>query len=204
MHVSFREILLTLCRIAYFDSPTATTRSCDVLCLYILMSTHPSSAQLRQTHSWHVSELAERAFFFFVLFSVTSHTAAIQNNKSSTLHEVEGQGPLVLLWAYYEHIALCWVRQTNKTKCYFLPVLLLEPWILWYLSAWKKKKIPYPLRSSWTALLTGQLFLSTVTAMTEFFRGWRGPNRWTLPTCCVAGSVVFVGQQNTWWLSATF
>lgn len=64
MHVSFREILLTLCRIAYFDSPTATTRSCDVLCLYILMSTHPSSAQLRQTHSWHVSELAERAFFF--------------------------------------------------------------------------------------------------------------------------------------------
>lgn len=156
----------------------------------------------KHTHDMCQNWLRGLSFFCFVQRDVSYGS----HSKQQVFYSTWGWGPrppsftLSLLWAHCSVLG----KANKQNEMLFSSCSPLGAMDFMIFVSLEKKKIPYPLRSSWTALLTGQLFLSTVTAMTEFFRGWRGPNRWTLPTCCVAGSVVFVGQQNTWWLSATF
>ena len=82
------------------------------------------------------------SFFCFVQRGVSCGS----HSKQQVFYSTCGWGPrppsftLSLLWA---HCSVLGKANKLKEMCYFLPVLLVEPLILWYLSSWeKKKKIP--------------------------------------------------------------
>ena len=201
---SFREILLTWCHIAYFDSPTATRRSCDVKKKTKKNKQHVDTFWCPWIHHLlnsdkHTHDMCQ-SWLRGLLFCFAQRDVSYgSHSKPQVFYATCGWGPgppsftLCLLWAHCSMLGkankqkeMLFSSCTPRGAIDFIIFVSLEK---------KNNKFPYPLRSSWAVLLTGQLFLSTVTAMTEFFQGWTEQMDASNALCCWKCCVCWIAER---------